>query len=228
MQLLDKMRPGDPKPQPYLDAWAAGADYIRRVIDEARTDPAENLISLIAAASDEGGSMSDSEMMAMMMVLLTGGLTTMAAAAATAIYCIAENPEIKQRIKDDPAIAGVALEEAMRLYPPVTLSMRFATADCEVGGVVIPEGMPVYAIWAAANHDAAEFPDPNRFDIDRPNLKNHLAFGHGIHTCIGNTITRSVAPMMIRSMVERFPDFRLADPDAEPEFSVGTARGGIC
>ncbi|MDG2004742.1 MAG: cytochrome P450 [Novosphingobium sp.] len=225
MALLDKLKPGDPKPQPYLDGWAAGSIYIRRVIDEARADPTENLISLIAAASDEGGSIGDGEMMAMMMVLLTGGLTTMSSAAATALYCIAKNPEIKQRIKDDPSVANVALEEAMRLYPPVTLSMRFANTDCDIRGTTIPAGMPVYAIWAAANHDPAEFPEPAKFDIDRPNLKNHVSFGYGIHTCIGNAITRSVAPMMICSMVEHFPDFRLADPDAEPEFSLGTARG---
>jgi cytochrome P450 len=225
MGLLDKLKPGEPKPQPYLDGWEAGAVYIRRVIEEARASPTENLISLIAAASDEGGSMSDGEMMAMMMVLLTGGLTTMSSATAIALYCIARNPEIKQRIKDDPSVADLALEEAMRLYPPVTLSMRFATADCDIRGTTIPAGMPVYAIWAAANHDAGEFPEPEKFDVDRPNLKKHVAFGFGMHTCIGNTITRSVAPMMIRSMVRHFPNFRLADPDAEPELSLGSARG---
>jgi cytochrome P450 len=225
MGLLDKLRPGDPKPQAYLDGWAAGAVYIRRVIEEARANPAENLISLIAAASDEGGAMSDSEMMAMMMVLLTGGLTTMTSATATAIYCIARNTQIRQRIKNDPSVASLALEEAMRLYSPVTLSMRFATMDSEIGGKPIPAGTPVYAIWAAANHDPKEFPEPGKFDIDRPNLKNHLAFGYGMHTCIGNAITRSVAPMIICSLIERFPDFRLADPDAEPEFSLGSARG---
>jgi cytochrome P450 len=195
------------------------------VIEEARANPAENLISLIAAASDEGGAMSDSEMMAMMMVLLTGGLTTMTSATATAIYCIARNPEVRQRIKHDPSVASLALEEAMRLYSPVTLSMRFATMHSELGGKTIPAGTPVYAIWAAANHDPNEFPEPGKFDIDRPNLKNHLAFGYGMHTCIGNAITRSVAPMILCSLIERFPDFRLADPEAEPEFSLGSARG---
>jgi cytochrome P450 len=103
--------------------------------------------------------------------------------------------------------------------------MRFATMDSEISGKTIPAGTPVYAIWAAANHDPNEFPEPGKFDIDRPNLKNHLAFGYGMHTCIGNAITRSVAPMIICSLIERFPDFRLADPDAEPEFSLGSARG---
>ena len=225
MSLLDGVRPGQPKPQPFLDAWSAGAAYCRRVIEQARADRSESLIGLIAKASDEGGSIDDDEMMAMMMVLLTGGLTTMTSAAATAIFSIARTPGLKQRIAADPALAESALEEAMRLYPPVTLSMRFAVEDAEVGGEIIRAGTPVYMLWAAANHDPAVFPDPERFDVDRPNLKDHVAFGYGIHTCIGNAITRSVVPMLIRSLIARFPDHTLADPASRPAFSTTSARG---
>ena len=225
MALLDTVRPGQPKPQPYLDAWAAGAAYCRRMIEQARIEQADSLIGVIAKASDEGGSIDDDEMMAMMMVLLTGGLTTMASAAATAIRNIALSPALKARIAAEPSLAAFALEEAMRLHPPVTLSMRFATEDVKIGDEIIPSGMPVYMLWAAANHDPAVFPDPDRFDPDRPNLKDQVAFGYGIHTCIGNAITRSVVPMLIRSLVRRFPGFTLTDPTRPPAFHTGSARG---
>jgi cytochrome P450 len=222
---LDKLQPGDPKPQAWLDAWNAGSDYCRKAIAKAREEDTESLIGLIAAAAEEGGTISDDEMMAMMMVLLTGGLTTMAAAASSALMCIAQQPELKQRIRDDPALATAALDEAMRLYPPVTFSMRFTTQDSEVGGKSIPAGTPVYVLWAAANHDPAAFPDPWRFDIDRPNGRSHVAFGFGVHNCIGNHVTRQVGSLLVSAVVDRYPDFRLAHPEQEPEFAIGSARG---
>jgi cholest-4-en-3-one 26-monooxygenase len=222
---LDKLQPGEPKSPAWLQAWDAGAAYCRRAIAEAREEKSETLIGLIAAASAEGGTISDDEMMAMMMVLLTGGLSTMAAAAASALRGIAAQPELKERIRNDPSLATAALDEGMRLYPPVTFSMRFATQDTPVNGTVIPAGTPVYVLWSAANHDPAAFPDPLRFDLDRPNVRTHVAFGFGVHNCIGNHVTRQVGSLLVRAVIERFPDFRLADPDQEPEFNLGSARG---
>jgi len=224
LPLLDQLRPGDPKPQAFLDAWAAGEAYCREAVARARREPSDDLISLIAAAAAEGGSLSDAEMMAMLVVLFSGGISTMAGAASAALLKLALHPEVRERVRRDPALASNVLEEALRLHAPVMMVMRFANADTELAGRRIARGTPVYVMIAAANYDAAAFPDPDRFDIDRPNLKDQLAFGFGIHTCIGNAITRSVVPMLIRAMVARFPDFRLAAADAPPSWEAQTPR----
>jgi cytochrome P450 len=221
---LDTLGPDEPKPQRWLDAWAVGADYCRRAAAKAREEDSDSLLGLIAAAAGEG-TLSDDEMMAMMMVLLTGGMTTMATATASALYWTARQPELKQRIRENPDLAAAALDEGMRIHPPVTFSMRFATTDCELNGRVIPAGAPVYVLWAAANQDPAAFPDPYRFDIDRPNVRSHVAFGFGVHNCIGNHVTRQVGATVLREIIRQFPDFRLARPDDELEFSVRTSRG---
>jgi cytochrome P450 len=157
-------------------------------------------------------------------VLFSGGISTMAGAASASLLNLARNPDVIGRVRREPALAVNVLEESLRLYQPVMMVMRFAAADTELGGKAIAKGMPIYVLISAANHDPAAFPDPNRFDIDRPNLKDHVAFGFGMHTCIGNAITRSVVPMLIRSMVERFPTMRLANADRPIAWEAQTPR----
>lgn len=217
--LLDQVKPGGPKPKPYLDAWERGAAYCRAAIDRARHEKDETLIGLIAAASDDD-VLSDDEMMAMMVVLFSGGVSTVAGAGGAALLNLARNPHIVERIRSDPSLAGAHLEESLRLDPPVSLVMRFATEDVGMNGRTIRRDMPVYAMISSACHDPAQFPDPERFDIDRPNGKAHLAFGHGMHTCIGNAITRSVIPMLVVAVARRFPDLRLAEPGEQIVFET--------
>lgn len=207
LYLLDQVKPGEPKPQAFLDAWDAGREYCRYAIANARKNKTQDLIGLIVAA-EEGGSISDNEMMAMMVVLFTGGVSTMASAGTSSLYYLASNPAIAERVRQEPALAKKVVEESLRLDPPVTLVMRFATRDVELGGKTILKGMPVYTLISVANRDPAEFPDPDRFDIDRKSLR-HMSFGNGIHTCIGNSVTRNVMPLLIQGALNRFPDLRV-------------------
>jgi len=210
LPLLDKMRPGDSKPQAYLDAWAAGAAYCRGQQELARRGECQNLVGVIVDGAD-GGAITDDEMMAMMIVLLTGGFSTVAGAAGAALLNLARNPDVAERIRHDPSLASAHLEESLRLDPPVSLVMRFAKEAAEVDGVTIPAGMPLYVMLRVACHDPAVFPDPYRFDIDRPNVKDHIAFGQGMHTCIGNAITRSIVPLLTAKAAERLPTLRLSE-----------------
>ncbi|WP_416465426.1 cytochrome P450 [Sphingomonas sp. VDB2] len=223
LPLLDSMRPGDPKPQPYLDAWAQGAAYCKEQQALARQGRCHNLIGVIADGAEDG-AIDDDEMMAMMIVLLIGGVSTVAGAAAASLMNLARHPDIAERVRQNPSLAGAVLEESMRLDPPVSLVMRFATDDTELGGKVIPKGMPVYAMLGVACHDPDIFPDPYRFDIDRPNGKDHLAFGYGMHTCIGNAITRNVVPLLLNKLLARMPDLRLADRDDAVQWDTSTPR----
>lgn len=223
LPLLDALKLNDPKPQPYLDAWEAGKLYCRDQQERARRGECDNLIGIIVNGA-EGGAIDDDEMMAMMIVLLTGGFSTVAGAIGVSVLNLASTPGLSEEIRADPALAGNHLEESLRLYPPVSLVMRFAAEDVEVGGKRIARGMPIYVMIAAACHDPEIFPDPYNFDIHRANAKDHLAFGFGMHTCIGNAITRALVPMVLRKLVERAPDLRLADHNGQMEWETGTPR----
>lgn len=224
LPLLDKLKLGDPKPAEYLAAWEAGSVYCRQQIARARSGELPDSLIALIAASEEGGDLSDDEMMAMMVLMLTGGLTSVAGIAGSAIRYLAENPDVADRIRSDPSLAKIHLEETLRIDAPVALVLRFAMHDTEIGGHPIPAGMPIYAMISVACHDPAVFPEPSRFDIDRPNLRDHLAFGYGIHTCIGNSITRNVVPLLINRVVERMPGLRLQERDDAIQYESRTPR----
>ena len=223
LPLLDKMRPGDPKPQPYLDAWDEGARYCRAQQDLARRGECKNLIGVIADGA-EAGAISDDEMMAMMIVLLIGGVSTVAGAAASSLMFLAQNPDIGVRIRRDPALAANHLEESLRLDPPVSLVMRFAAEGAVIDHTAVAPGTPVYVMLSVACRDPEKFADPLRFDLDRANAKDHLAFGYGMHTCIGNAITRNVVPLLISKIAERFPNLAIADTPDAIEYDTSTPR----
>lgn len=216
--LLDKLQPGESKPKEFLDAWAKGEQYCREVADRAKREKTESLLGMIVTAQ-EGGNMSDAEMMAMMVVLFSGGVSTVASAASSTLFHLARNPDVAERIRRDPTLANKHLEEGLRFDPPVTLVMRFSADDQEFEGVRLTKHMPVYAMISVACHDPAEFPEPGRFNPDRANARNHVSFGQGIHTCIGNNITRIAVPMLVQEVARRFPTLR-TDPGRNIEWET--------
>ena len=222
--LFDKLKPGDPKPQPFLDVWQEGQDYCRRQYALAQEGKRDNLIGLIARSVDEG-QIGEDEMLAMMIVLLIGGVSTVAAAAGSALLRLAWNPDIADRIRADLSLAARHHEESLRIDPPVATVLRFGTEGSEIRGTPIPRDMPVYVMMASANRDPSVFPDPDRFTIDRTNSHTHLSFGYGIHACIGNAITRNLVPLLIRKTVERFKRIDLADDPEAIGYDISNPRG---
>jgi cytochrome P450 len=214
LSLLDEVRPGGEKPQAYLDAWKVGAEYCREAVARAGHEENRSLIGVVAQAGGEGGPLSDGEMMGMMVLLFIGGVGTVSPTIASSLLNISRHPDVAKRVREEPAAAALVLEESMRLDPPVTLVMRFCTRDTEVDGITIRGGTPVYTMIGAANHDPDVWPEPLRFNIDRQNLKDHVAFGYGVHTCIGNAITRLTVPLLIAAVARRFPNLRVSDPTA--------------
>ncbi len=209
--LLDKLKPGDPKPKEYIEGWKKGEAYLREVLANADKEDRKNVLSMIANAS-ESGTMSDSEMMAMVCVLFTGGVPTVSAMGASSMHYLAKYPDIAERIRKDENLAKAFCEEVYRLDAPVSLVMRFATQDVDVGGRTIPEGTPVYTMISMANRDPDQFENPLEFNIDREENR-HLAFGNGTHVCIGNAITRMILPKIVVEMANRYPSLRL-DPES--------------
>jgi cytochrome P450 len=221
--LLDAIPPGGGKPQAFLDAWKAGTDYCQIALERARRDKTDNLVRLIADASD-GGRISQDEIMATMVVLFAGGLTTVSATIGAALLNLARYPEVAERIRQDPELAERHFEETLRLNPALVSVMRFPTQDITFEGLEIKRNTPLYVMLATACYDPAAFPDPYRFDLDRPNNKEHMGFGAGVHTCIGNVIARAVAPSLIADVARRYPGLRMSDPDQKLEYDVANPR----
>ncbi len=189
------------------------SDYFSKLLEERRRAPREDLISALSTAEVDGERLSEYELVKFCTLLLAAGQETIKNLIANAIVCFTDYPDSMERLIREPALMPTAIEEVLRYLPPVWFLFRQTRTDVELSGQHIPANQLVLAWTASANRDPAQFPDPDRFDIERePN--RHLAFGHGIHFCVGAPLARLEArialPMMLGQLrnlqrVEGFP-----------------------
>ena len=190
------------------------SEYLRRVIAERRSKPKEDLISGLIAAEEQGQVLSEDEILSTAMLLLVAGNETTTNLIGTSMLALLRNPEQLRRLQHDASLMQPAVEELLRYAGPVHATARVAKGDLEIAGRDIKEGQVVMAILAAANRDQAQFPDPDVLNITRsPN--EHLAFGDGIHFCIGAPLARAEAQIAIGSLLQRLPNPRLQVQEPE-------------
>jgi cytochrome P450 len=163
-------------------------------------------------AEVDGERLSEHELVSFCMLLLFAGQETTKNLIANAILCFTDHPDTMERLIREPALMPSAIEEVLRYLSPVWFLFRSSRTDVELGGQHIPANQPVLAWIASANHDPDQFRDPERFDIERePN--RHVAFGHGVHFCVGAPLSRLEAkialPMMLDQLkgLQRVKDF---------------------
>ncbi len=185
--------------------------YFSKWIDQRRKNPGNDLISALIHGDVDGAKLTDLEVLFNCFLLIIGGQETTRNATSGGILALIENPAEHARLKNDPSLLPVAIEEFLRWTSPVTHIMRVAKKDGELRGQKIREGQRV-VIWnASANRDETMFPHPDTFDVTRtPN--DHLAFGHGEHFCIGVNLARLELRVMIEEVMRRMPDLELAGP----------------
>jgi len=213
-----KLKPGDPMPPEVLKELATQRDYFSRMIEVRRRIPGQDVISSIVSAHDEKGAVDFEELLGLVTTIVLGGVPTTAELLTFLVYEILNNPDQLELLRNNPDLAAGAVEETLRFDPPVTMTPRFALVDTGIGGVPIPRGSAVWPVMGAANRDPEQFPNPDTYDITRsPN--DHLAFGEGIHFCIGNPTARLQGRLMAASIFHRFPNMRIV-----PGF-VPTYRG---
>ncbi|ACU38233.1 cytochrome P450 [Actinosynnema pretiosum subsp. pretiosum] len=203
----------DECPEPELaEASAQMATYLDGLVAAKRADPDDALLSALITASDEGDRLTDLEITAMAMLLLMAGHETTAVFLTNSVRAMLDDPTHVHRLTD-PKAAPAMVEELLRwLSPAMNASLRFATEDLEIGGVPIARGESVMLSTAAADRDPRAFPDADVFDPDR-NTSKHVAFGHGIHRCLGAALVRLEAEVGLAALFRRFPDLRAtADP----------------
>lgn len=184
--------------------------YIRRLVEERRRAPREDLLTRLVAAEDSGDRLNADELVAMIFLLLVAGQETTVNLIGNGVLALLENPRQLEALRETPTMIGSAVEELLRFAGPLeTATERFAREPVEYGGVTIPAGALVYAVLASANRDNEQFPYPDRLDLKRsPN--RHLAFGQGLHYCLGAPLARLETQIAIGNLVAHVPDLRLA------------------
>lgn len=216
--LSDQFRLLGPGPHPdelvkEVDAsTSALLEYMGALIEERRAKPQLDIISGLVASQDQADEpMSAKEMAITSSILLAGGSDSSRTSIAMGTKLLLENRDQLAEYLSDIKARPTGFEEILRLGGPVVLSnLRRATQDCEVGGMSIAKDDLLVPVLASANIDPEKFADPLRFDIKRkPN--QHLAFGAGIHVCVGNMLARMVAPKAISALLEAYPDMQLVE-----------------
>src|SRR3989440_5546907 len=212
---IDPDPPVSPDQQPRLEA-AGGAflEYFTDLIERRRTSLRDDLLSALIEAEDGGDRLSEEELLGTALFLLIARHETTVNLIGNGTLALLEHRDQLKRRHDDPSRARHAVEELLRFDSPVQLTQRITLDEYQVGDVTIPKGQNLVPLLGAANHDPAEFVDPDRLDLGRENANRHLAFGGGHHFCLGAALARLEGEVAIPSLVRRFPNMEL---DGSPE-----------
>jgi cytochrome P450 len=184
--------------------------YVSRKADEYIAQPKPCVLSDIVNAEVDGRRLNRRELVSIFTILIAGSHDTTTSALCSVMYRLATDHELQDRIRSNPAIIKGFVEEALRIDSPVAGLFRRATRDTEVAGVPIPEGTLLMLRYGAANRDPAMFPDPDTFDPERKNAARHLAFGYGIHHCLGNVLARAEIRLVTTRLLETTRSFNLS------------------
>ncbi len=188
--------------------------YMDEVVAQRRTAPGADIMTALVQAEEGGDRLSHDELLAFSILLLLAGHETTTNLIGNGLLALTEHPEQAARLRADPDLLPSAVEEFLRYDSSVQGAVRFARQTAEVGGRTIEQGSTLLLLVGAANRDPAQFPDPDALDVARsPN--RHLAFGRGIHFCLGAPLARLEGDVAFRALLERFPELRVAEGGAE-------------
>ena len=206
------------------DAVMQFAQYFFELLAERRRSPGDDLLSRLVEVEDDGGVLSEGELLSTCILLLVAGHETTVNLISGGTLALLRHPDQLERFRTDPAVNRSGVEEMLRYVSPVQLTGRAMIEDIEIAGVTLRAGDFVMVLIASGNHDADQFPDPERFDVGRtPN--NHLGFGFGIHHCLGAPLARMETQVALTSLVRRAPD--LAVTVDEPTYKTNVVLRGM-
>ena len=188
----------------------ASAEYFRSLFELRRRQPGDDLTTQLVQAEEEGCKLSNEELTANIILLFGAGHETTVNLIGNGLLALHRNPDQLRRLHDDPTLVTNAFEELLRYDSSVQMTGRTTLEDVELGGVPIAKGESVLCLLGAANRDPAAYPEPDRLDVTRPNIRP-LSFGGGIHFCLGAQLARIEAEIAISTLLRRIPDLRLDD-----------------
>jgi cytochrome P450 len=198
-----------------LAASASLAEYFSRVIEEKRRRPGDDVISDLVRAEVDGERLSDEAIYSFLRLLLPAGAETTYRSSGNLLFLLLTHPDQLEAVRTDRSLLPQAIEEGLRVEPPLLTINRNATRDVEVAGVTIPEGSDVTPCLGSANHDETRWERPDAFDIHRP-PQQHLAFAFGPHMCLGMHLARLETRVIVNSVLDRLPGLRLEPGSEDP------------
>jgi cytochrome P450 len=189
----------------------ASTAYFRSLFELRRRQPGDDLTTRLVEAEEKGSKLSNEELVANVILLFGAGHETTVNLIGNGLLALYRNADQLQLLRSNPSLVGNAIEEFLRYDSSVQLAGRVALEDTLLGGVKLAKGESVLCLLGAANRDPAVYPDPDRLDIRRPNVRP-MSFGGGIHFCLGAQLARLEAEIAIATLLSRFPDLALDDP----------------
>jgi cytochrome P450 len=196
--------------------------YLQEVVKDHREHPRDDLVTFLLNAEMDGEPLDGEHVGGTLALLLIAGIDTTWSAIGASLWHLAQHPEHRRRLVEDPKVRPFAIEEFLRFYAPVTMA-RIVAKEVEVDGRVMGERDWCLLPFPAANRDPEAFDEAHEFVIDRARNR-HVAFGLGIHRCLGSNLARMELTVAVEEWLARIPDFELADPDAV-RWSTGQVRG---
>ncbi|MBG0831506.1 cytochrome P450 [Planomonospora sp. ID67723] len=206
---IDKFLGGEVSDEELIAAYAATQRYLAELVAAKRADPTDDVLSDLLDSD-----LTDEELQGMALILLAAGFDTTANMLALGTFALLRNPDQLAALRAEPALADQAVEELLRYLSVAKQFHRVALEDVELGGHTITAGMTVILSYNTANRDPERFPDPHVLDLRRRD-GGHLAFGHGIHQCLGQQLARVELRVALPALLNRFPALRLAVPAEE-------------
>ena len=206
-----------------MTAFASLWRYFSDIVRARTATPGDDLISALLVAEIDGKRLERNELLGFCILLLLAGTETTSNLIANAAVLLAEHPEQRHRLAEDPAVIPAAIEEFLRYDSPVQALGRRTTRSVELHGTTVPAGAQVALVFGSANRDPREFVHPDRLDIDR-RPERHLAFGHGIHYCLGAALARLEARVAFEELLARAPDWTVG-PGTPERIRSGQIRG---
>jgi cytochrome P450 len=208
-------------------AAASMAEYLTKLVAAKRANPGDDMVTALVHARDEDDRLEENELVSMLFLLLVAGHETTVNLIGNSTLALLRNPDQLAALHADPSLLHGAIEEFLRYDGPVQLAtLRFTTQPLTIAGTVIPEGEFVMVALTSANRDQEKFADPDRLDVTRP-AGGHMAFGHGIHYCLGAPLARLEGEIALGRLLARFPELRLAAEPQELTWRVSTIIRGL-
>ena len=198
----------NPEMQRLTQLFEEMSDYFEAMLEDRRRQPREDMMSELLAAEIDGERLSMEDTVSFCILLLLAGHVTTTNLLGQAIRCFDEHPGALEQVREQPELMPGAIEEVLRFASPVWRLIRTTTTGVTIEGVTIPADAPVFAWLASANRDERQFSEPERFDITRASNR-HIAFGHGIHFCVGAPLSRLETSIALPMMVEQLPDLHV-------------------
>jgi cytochrome P450 len=217
-------KPSEQDLQSANKAISAMRPYIRKMIEERRVNPRNDLVSKFAVEEALGGRLSESELIGTCVTLFVAGQETTISLISNTIWALLSHPDQLALLQRDPALITSTIEESLRFESPISRQPRLMKEDMELRGRKLLKGQMAFQMLNAANRDPAYFADPDKFDIRREPNK-HLAFGYGIHFCVGAVLARAEGAIAVGTAIKRMPNLRLVDP--KPDWDLGKRNSRV-